>query len=1195
MKTKHFFASFFIVGLLLGPSVMFAETSSIDDLSRQIQALQLTVQNLQRQLNEQRGGNTVVQSPAPISTNTPVSSSTNGNFCYTFTKNLRIGDSSEDVRALHTALSLERPRILTQAVSLNEFDEITASTVVAFQEKYASEILVPNGLKHGNGYVGASTRAKLNVLYGCKKTVTTGPDLALTNVQFSPDTIYVGDWITTTVTVRNLSNVDRKNPFTVNVQGTVKVVDSLDAGAEVKVTVPNVFSFGTPGTHSLNFSIDVSGDTKTDNNWLPATVSIIPNPNKPFVWVTSPNGGEKLVAGQTYPITVKTGNLPSGTNILLQLSYVKAGNCKGGCEEYTDAIATIGSGESYSWTVPSRYVSSDIASDNFQILAKLVGSSVSVEDLSDSFFSIGSGVSQPSITVLSPNGGEVWTKGSTKTITWLSIDRGDIFDIDVSPYPANEPTYHIATGINSKSQNGTYQWSVGKVTEGINPTPIDLPSGNYRLFVGQSGAGTKDSDVTDSYFTITAPTVTQQSAGTSVSASLRYAQENKAGLWSWFRPGPGNINENVNDWNWEMTLNLPGKKTISRITLIHNAPGEVWSTGYSRYLKDGTDLYKGREEHPYPLVVFRDGTQINTAYDQTIEAEFGDTFKLYGQPEEEVFAGGKIVVEFSDGTKVEGNVPASSIRQASAPIGVTAQQVPNTNPPSLKVSIDTTTPLSKTVSAGATNVEFANVRVVAGDQAVNNMNNIQVGAPGLTNADKILKNIKVFDGATQIGQTAANLSYNGSYYYVWIPVSGITIPALTAKTFRIVADINPNVSGQIRAGITGWNFNGGATVDPFGQPIYGNMFTITAPSATPTATPTPSITVLSPNGGESYVSGRGSIEIKYLSQGLEGKTLTAYLWSPTYGNVRSLSNLPADRSNSVSYIAFDLEKAGPDSVGQYKINLCSPDVKGNGVCDYSDNFFTLTAQPISLQISPASSANPSQLFITINNGQTSATKPVIHSLAVSCYASDRSITAGQGVAWQVSQSGGDYLSYSYSWTGTDNLSGSGTPVVKTYNTSGLKLATVTVKSGEQTATASCTVEVKPTEGALTPQSSINTIATPTVRITSPDGGEKWIIGREAVVKWELLNFANVLAYVDVYLIPQDGRVPIALAKNYSPSSQSLTLQVLDRVTLPNGTVKQTTMQPNKTYKIRVSCQPTNPAGFTSCGAESDKVFTILDK
>ena len=55
------------------------------------------------------------------------------------------------------------------------FDDQTASAVSGFQEKYSSNILVPNNLKYGTGYVGAATRAELNALFGCGGSGGTQP------------------------------------------------------------------------------------------------------------------------------------------------------------------------------------------------------------------------------------------------------------------------------------------------------------------------------------------------------------------------------------------------------------------------------------------------------------------------------------------------------------------------------------------------------------------------------------------------------------------------------------------------------------------------------------------------------------------------------------------------------------------------------------------------------------------------------------------------------------------------------------------------------------------------------------------------------------------------------------------------------------------------------------------------------------
>lgn len=90
-------------------------------------------------------------------------------FCYTWTTNLKIGDRGVGVDALVKALIKEGliTNVSEGQVLGEDFNEKLAAAIVGFQQKYASEILTPNGLSYGTGYVGPSTRAKLNSLYGC--------------------------------------------------------------------------------------------------------------------------------------------------------------------------------------------------------------------------------------------------------------------------------------------------------------------------------------------------------------------------------------------------------------------------------------------------------------------------------------------------------------------------------------------------------------------------------------------------------------------------------------------------------------------------------------------------------------------------------------------------------------------------------------------------------------------------------------------------------------------------------------------------------------------------------------------------------------------------------------------------------------------------------------------------------------------
>ncbi|OGZ54375.1 MAG: hypothetical protein A3B25_01780 [Candidatus Ryanbacteria bacterium RIFCSPLOWO2_01_FULL_48_26] len=133
-----------------GGTAVSANSDIVAQLQAQIAALLAQVQQLQAQLGAQQG-----QTPAV--------------FCHNWTNNLRVGDRGNAVDALVTALVREGfiPNPSNERIYGEDFNEQVASAVVGFQEKYASEILTPNGLSHGTGYVGASTRAKLNRLYGC--------------------------------------------------------------------------------------------------------------------------------------------------------------------------------------------------------------------------------------------------------------------------------------------------------------------------------------------------------------------------------------------------------------------------------------------------------------------------------------------------------------------------------------------------------------------------------------------------------------------------------------------------------------------------------------------------------------------------------------------------------------------------------------------------------------------------------------------------------------------------------------------------------------------------------------------------------------------------------------------------------------------------------------------------------------------
>lgn len=86
--------------------------------------------------------------------------------CRAFENNLYYGLKSSEVRCLQEFLKARGKEIYPEGLVTGFFGILTQKAVLRFQEKYASEILIPLGLKKGTGFVGSSTRSKINQLLG---------------------------------------------------------------------------------------------------------------------------------------------------------------------------------------------------------------------------------------------------------------------------------------------------------------------------------------------------------------------------------------------------------------------------------------------------------------------------------------------------------------------------------------------------------------------------------------------------------------------------------------------------------------------------------------------------------------------------------------------------------------------------------------------------------------------------------------------------------------------------------------------------------------------------------------------------------------------------------------------------------------------------------------------------------------------
>jgi len=141
---------------ILVPASSFATTNDTEEQAlyhAQITELMTKIAELQAQLKALQGKQ---------------DTTTAKKWCHDFSVNIGMGQKNAEVDALEYILTQEGFTGFEHSSNFaTSYDERIASAVTGLQEKYKSEILTPNGLAYGTGYVGKSTRAKLNRLYGC--------------------------------------------------------------------------------------------------------------------------------------------------------------------------------------------------------------------------------------------------------------------------------------------------------------------------------------------------------------------------------------------------------------------------------------------------------------------------------------------------------------------------------------------------------------------------------------------------------------------------------------------------------------------------------------------------------------------------------------------------------------------------------------------------------------------------------------------------------------------------------------------------------------------------------------------------------------------------------------------------------------------------------------------------------------------
>ncbi len=190
-----------------------------------------------------------------------------------------------------------------------------------------------------------------------------------------------------------------------------------------------------------------------------------------LITVISPNGGEVWLNGSNEEISWSSINVTGNVDI----HYSR--------DNFTTDLHTIAANEpndgSYMWnSIP--YTATDLA----RIRIRSVDDPL-VFDISDADFSI----IDPSIEVITPNGGEVWDAGSDQLITWTSEDVTGTVDIEYSKDNFVSDINPISL---DEDNDGSYMWSPVpddssstvrvRVSSTVYPAVYDTSDADFNIF-----------------------------------------------------------------------------------------------------------------------------------------------------------------------------------------------------------------------------------------------------------------------------------------------------------------------------------------------------------------------------------------------------------------------------------------------------------------------------------------------------------------------------------------------------------------------------------------------------------------------------------------------------------------------------------------------------------------------------------------
>ena len=290
-------------------------------------------------------------------------------------------------------------------------------------------------------------------------------------------------------------------------------------------------------------------------------------------------------------------------------------------------------------------------------------------------------------------------------------------------------------------------------------------------------------------------------------------------------------------------------------------------------------------------------------------------------------------------------------------------------------------------------------------------------------------NLNVTTGNT-VTWYASAYGGNGSFYYVWTGTDGLSgqgqsIPMTYYTAGYKMASITVTSGGQtVSANCTG-------SVNVTGSNTYYNP---TYPVIPTTYYSPLSVTC---NAGNSFTSGNNSA-VTWTAYASGGNGGYSYSWTGTDGLSGSGQSVYYTYTNPGMKYAYVTAYSNGQSVTQ----ACA---SGVNILGYGNGYGYGTSYNTSYNTTYGTTYQPVAYNSSGNQG-----------LDIGCYSDPATISINQPITWSTEVTGG-VAPYTYSWTGSDGLTGSSASVIKTYSASGEKSAIVTVTSADgKTGSRSCT-------------------------------------------------------------------------------------------------------------------------------------------